>query len=170
MWLNLPTIRQLVETTRPFFPVVEYAFATVPTYPSGQIGFLVASKEAGDDLKTPLRAVSDTRYDDAEVHRAAFVLPRFCKVMLQEGRDIRPELAKTAQLVSSTKRGPQPFFGFLDSLEDETDKSALTEADASPAKAAATSPPREVNAVPAQERLPLKAAALAQRRSLAGCL
>ena len=113
MWLNLPTIRQLVETTRAFFLVVEYAFATVPTYPSGQIGFLVASKEAGDDLRTPLRAVSDTRYDDAEVHRAAFVLPRFCKLMLQEGMDTRPELAKTAQLASSTKARSAAVLRFL---------------------------------------------------------
>lgn len=26
------------------FPVVEYAYGTIPTYPSGQIGFMLCSK------------------------------------------------------------------------------------------------------------------------------
>ena len=92
IWLHLPTIRELLDTARPFFPTVEYAYATVPTYPSGQIGFLVASREPEDDLRTPQRSVLDIRYYNAHVHRAAFVLPEFCRVFLEENSDIRPNL------------------------------------------------------------------------------
>ncbi|RPD70771.1 spermine synthase [Lentinus tigrinus ALCF2SS1-7] len=86
MWLHLHSIRELLNTARPFFPVVEYAYSTVPTYPSGQIGFLVASKEPGDDLRTPRRAVPDTRYYNPHIHRAAYVLPEFCRMKEQDIR------------------------------------------------------------------------------------
>ncbi|KAI0762414.1 S-adenosyl-L-methionine-dependent methyltransferase [Fomes fomentarius] len=92
MWLHLPTIRDLLDTARPFFPIVEYAYATVPTYPSGQIGYLVASLEPQGDVKTPVRAVHDTRYYNAEIHTAAFALPEFCRVFLKDGKDIRPHI------------------------------------------------------------------------------
>ncbi|KAI1790430.1 spermidine synthase [Ganoderma leucocontextum] len=92
IWLHLPSVRALLDTARPFFPVVEYAYATVPTYPSGQIGFLVASKDPTHDLRHPRarRGVASARYYNADVHRAAFVLPEFCRAFLEEGRDVRP--------------------------------------------------------------------------------
>ncbi|EMD36118.1 hypothetical protein CERSUDRAFT_85225 [Gelatoporia subvermispora B] len=96
LWLHLPLIRELRRTTRELFPVAEYAFTTIPTYPSGQIGFVVCSKEAGRDLKTPVRAVTGTKYYNAEVHKAAYVLPEFGRALVEEGKEIQPKIGRAA--------------------------------------------------------------------------
>ncbi|OCH90753.1 saccharopine dehydrogenase [Obba rivulosa] len=96
LWLHLPLIGELRRTTRELFPVAEYAFTTIPTYPSGQIGFIVCSKEAGRDLKTPVRAVPNTRYYNADVHKAAFVLPEFGRALISEGKEILPKVGRAA--------------------------------------------------------------------------
>src|SRR5712671_5311782 len=70
LWLHLPLIDELRHTTLEIFETAEYAFTTIPTYPSGQIGFLVCSKAHDRDLKTPLRVISNTRYYNADVHKA----------------------------------------------------------------------------------------------------
>ena len=41
LWLHLPLISGLRKMTREIFPVAEYAYTTMPTYPSGQIGFII---------------------------------------------------------------------------------------------------------------------------------
>ncbi|KAL1660891.1 Saccharopine dehydrogenase-domain-containing protein [Schizophyllum commune] len=79
LWLHLPLIKDLMSMARTIFPVVEYAYTTIPTYPSGQIGFLVCSKDADRDLRSPLRAVPGAAYYNVDVHRAAFVLPEFAR-------------------------------------------------------------------------------------------
>lgn len=94
LWLHLPLINELRKTTRELFPVAEYAFTTIPTYPSGQIGFVVCSKEANRNIREPLRAVKSTRYYNAEVHKAAFVLPEFGRALVEEGKNITPKLGK----------------------------------------------------------------------------
>ena len=43
-WLHLDLIKEMRHFCRPLFPVVGYAYCTVPTYPSGQIGFMLCSK------------------------------------------------------------------------------------------------------------------------------
>ncbi|KAL0948362.1 hypothetical protein HGRIS_010944 [Hohenbuehelia grisea] len=101
MWLHLPLITDLRRMTRGLFPVAEYAFTTIPTYPSGQIGFMVASKEAGRDLKKPVRHVKDTRYYNAEVHKAAFVLPEFVRTILDEERDVQPKYGRAARVLEN---------------------------------------------------------------------
>src|SRR5690349_13954236 len=40
-WLHLPLITQLKKDCGDVFPVAEYAYTTIPSYPSGQIGFMV---------------------------------------------------------------------------------------------------------------------------------
>lgn len=94
LWLHLPLIHDLRKTTRELFPVAEYAFTTIPTYPSGQIGFVVCSKEANRNVREPLRPVKPTRYYNAEVHKAAFVLPEFGRSVIEDGKDITPKLGK----------------------------------------------------------------------------
>ncbi|KAF9804524.1 hypothetical protein IEO21_09348 [Rhodonia placenta] len=94
LWLHLPLINELRTMTRGLFPVAEYAYTTIPTYPSGQIGFVVCSKEPGRDVKAPLRAVTPTRYYNAEVHKAAFVLPEFGRALVEDGKDVLPKLGK----------------------------------------------------------------------------
>ncbi|KAL5480610.1 hypothetical protein ACEPAI_1881 [Sanghuangporus weigelae] len=95
LWLHLPLIHELRETTKAIFPTVDFAYTTIPTYPSGQIGFTMGAKAAGRDLRTPLRQVPNCKYYNSEVHRAAFVLPEFGRAMIEENKDVAPVLAKT---------------------------------------------------------------------------
>ncbi|KAL7422547.1 saccharopine dehydrogenase (NADP+, L-glutamate-forming) [Cryptotrichosporon argae] len=90
LWLHLPLIKELRETTKSLFKVAEYAYTTIPTYPSGQIGFLVCCKDQERKLNTPVRAVSGTKYYNADVHKAAFVLPEFGRAMIEDGRNVLP--------------------------------------------------------------------------------
>jgi spermidine synthase len=46
IWLHLPLIAKMVKCTGELFPSVAYASASVPSYPSGNIGYLIASKQA----------------------------------------------------------------------------------------------------------------------------
>ena len=43
-WLHLELIKEMRTFCKTLFPVVEYAYGTIPTYPSGQIGFMLCSK------------------------------------------------------------------------------------------------------------------------------
>lgn len=43
-WLHLELIKEMRNFCKTLFPVVEYAYGTIPTYPSGQIGFMLCSK------------------------------------------------------------------------------------------------------------------------------
>jgi len=95
-WLHLPLVASLLESTRELFAVSEYAFTTIPTYPSGQIGFMVCSKEQGRDVTTPVRKVPNTQYYSEKVHRAAFVLPEFVRSFLEDGISIAPVFGRAA--------------------------------------------------------------------------
>ncbi|KAJ1732253.1 putrescine aminopropyltransferase [Coemansia biformis] len=87
-WLHLPLIGEVLTFARRLFPVAEYAYTTIPTYPSGQIGFILCSKSPATDFKQPLRRVSPEqelklfRYYNADIHRVAFVLPNFTRTAL----------------------------------------------------------------------------------------
>lgn len=89
MWIHLDIIKNLKKSCKEIFPNVEYAFTTIPTYPTGQIGFMVCSKNNKIDLKTPLRSISEDEEDkiynyySKEVHKASFVLPNFAKKALK---------------------------------------------------------------------------------------
>lgn len=48
-WLHLDFIAGVIGKVRNLFPAVKYAYTTIPTYPSGQIGFLIASVDANND-------------------------------------------------------------------------------------------------------------------------
>lgn len=104
LWLHLPLIRETNAMVKTIFPVAEYAFTTIPTYPSGQIGFCLATKDATRDLKVPVRKVSDTKYYNEEVHRSAFVLPEFGKRWISEGVNITPVLEKVAPEGAKTSK------------------------------------------------------------------
>jgi len=88
-WLHLPLITKLKQQCNEIFPVAQYAYTTIPTYPSGQIGFMVCCKDPNVDVKTPLRRWSEEEelekceYYSAEIHKAAFVLPNFAKKALK---------------------------------------------------------------------------------------
>ena len=97
LWLHLPLIGELRRTTLEIFETAEYAFTTIPTYPSGQIGFLVCSTSPNRDLKAALRTVPNTCYYNANVHKAAFVLPEFGRALIEENRNILPAVGRAAR-------------------------------------------------------------------------
>ena len=114
IWLHLNLIRPLIKAITPLFQTVEYAYVTIPSYPSGQIGFVIATKAAADDtaeekekdeigddttkrLKTdvgckfPKRIPEEgvrLKYYTPEVHSAAFALPAFAKQAIFDEEDI----------------------------------------------------------------------------------
>ncbi|KJZ78747.1 Spermidine synthase [Hirsutella minnesotensis 3608] len=88
-WLHLPLIKNLKKVCKEIFPVVEYAYTTIPTYPSGQIGFMVCSKNPNTNVKVPLRKwerkeeAEKCRYYSSDIHSASFVLPNFARQALE---------------------------------------------------------------------------------------
>ncbi len=89
VWLHLDIICKLIEFSKNRFRTVDYAYTCIPTYPSGQIGFLFSSP-ADVNMRRPARALADalvpgakmTYYTEA-IHAASFVLPAFAADKLQ---------------------------------------------------------------------------------------
>ncbi|PYI06840.1 spermine synthase [Aspergillus sclerotiicarbonarius CBS 121057] len=87
-WLHLSLITDLKKSCKEVFPVAEYAYTTIPTYPSGQIGFMVCCKDATRNVKEPVRKWSREeeerlcRYYNEDIHRASFILPNFARKAL----------------------------------------------------------------------------------------
>lgn len=84
MWLHLSLIGEVLKHCKEVFPSVDYAFTTIPTYPSGQIGFLMCSTSPGHVLRQPVRepepsVAAALKYYSPAVHAAAFVLPVFAE-------------------------------------------------------------------------------------------
>lgn len=83
IWLHLNLIRPLVSAISKTYSTVEYAYTTIPTYPSGQIGFIVATKGRGVCCKPSRQpdkdAEANMKYYNAALHEAAFVLPSFAR-------------------------------------------------------------------------------------------
>ena len=49
MWLHLELIADVMRSCGEVFPVVRYAYTSIPSYPSGQIGHIVACKDPAAD-------------------------------------------------------------------------------------------------------------------------
>lgn len=103
-WLHLPLIRNLRQSTKELFPVAEYAFTTIPTYPCGQIGFIVCSLEAGRDIRKPLRKIPGCRYYNDQVHSASFILPEFAREVVEDGKPAPGPVIATGDGTARTKR------------------------------------------------------------------
>ncbi len=103
MWNNLDLIARLINGVKNLnvFESVEYATTQIPTYPLGQIGFIVCAKGTDPNTpglrkradgtpyscKVPVRRVTDEpmNYYTSELHEAAFVLPKFVLDALAKG-------------------------------------------------------------------------------------
>eukprot|EP00411_Alexandrium_monilatum_P039655 CAMPEP_0175415896 /NCGR_PEP_ID=MMETSP0095-20121207/44410_1 /TAXON_ID=311494 /ORGANISM="Alexandrium monilatum, Strain CCMP3105" /LENGTH=342 /DNA_ID=CAMNT_0016714991 /DNA_START=1 /DNA_END=1028 /DNA_ORIENTATION=+ len=80
LWVHVDLIQKMLQEHGAPFASAEYASIQVPTYPSGQIGALLARKAHADSgaqptCKSPRRPVPDDmelRYYSAEMHQAAF--------------------------------------------------------------------------------------------------
>jgi len=83
MWLHLDLITRVVAATTKVFSTVEYAYTSIPSYPSGQIGLLVCSR-GRVEVTRPVREMSPEhrdmlRFYNPELHAASFVLPTFAR-------------------------------------------------------------------------------------------
>lgn len=99
IWINLDLIEKLVRDSLAIFANAEYATTQIPTYPAGQIGFLLCSKAPSTGAKrgkkiscaTPARYpsrhdVDKYRFYTKDLHEAAFVLPAFVQRVLDRAR------------------------------------------------------------------------------------
>ncbi|KAM3958470.1 spermidine Synthase [Aphomia sociella] len=89
VWNDLDLVTSTLRYCKNQFAVAAYAYASVPTYPSGQIGFVVGSLDKDATLSTPhlvftreQEKAMNLRYYNSEVHKAAFTLPTFVKYQL----------------------------------------------------------------------------------------
>ncbi|XBH69378.1 hypothetical protein VPH35_097279 [Triticum aestivum] len=111
MWLHTHLIQDMLSICcETFKGSVHYAWASVPTYPSGAIGFLLCAKEGPpvnflapinpiEKLEGAMTAGRDIRFYNTEMHRAAFVLPTFAKRELEAygGSTRRAQEEKSAE-------------------------------------------------------------------------
>jgi len=91
LWLHLELIKEMQTFCKTLFPVVDYAYSTIPSYPSGQIGFMLCSKNPETNFNVPVKELSkeeqenmNLKYYNPEIHKASFVLPEFVKKVLAE--------------------------------------------------------------------------------------
>lgn len=89
LWLHMDIIESLAQVCKEIFVggALNYAYTTIPTYPSGQIGFMVCQKaeEGGVSGATqPKRELpaGACKYYHPEIHRTSFVLPAFAYARL----------------------------------------------------------------------------------------
>ena len=102
IWLHLDLIGECMGHCLEVFPTVDYAFTTIPTYPSGQIGFLMCSTMPNAVLRNPVRVPDPElsrklKYYSSAVHAAAFVLPAFAEKVVASVR--RPQLPAVCRRV-----------------------------------------------------------------------
>jgi spermidine synthase len=81
LWLHSELIQPLIKSISATYSTVEYSTISIPTYPCGQIGIIVATKERGS-VKKPARKPSkeeqkEMKYYTPAMHEASFVLPAF---------------------------------------------------------------------------------------------
>ncbi|SIT69976.1 spermidine synthase [Edaphobacillus lindanitolerans] len=79
-WFKADLIRQVQQDVREIFPVTRLYTANIPTYPSGLWCFTLGSKKY-DPLAVEESRFHDieTKYYTEELHKAAFVLPKFVR-------------------------------------------------------------------------------------------
>lgn len=90
-WADLKHVKQTLKYCKKQFATVSYASIFVSTYPNGQIGFVIGSKENGLDMSKPRHVLSNDQVDNLNLkyytprtHRAAFDLPRFVELELKD--------------------------------------------------------------------------------------
>ncbi|KAJ4808399.1 Spermidine synthase [Rhynchospora pubera] len=91
MWLHTHLIQDMFSICRESFKgSVRYAWTSVPTYPSGVIGFLLCSKDGLPvDFTNPINPIEklegatstgrEIKFYNSEMHKAAFAIPTFAK-------------------------------------------------------------------------------------------
>ncbi|MDD5014388.1 MAG: polyamine aminopropyltransferase [Atribacterota bacterium] len=75
-------IKSLFSFIKEIYPISEYYYTLVPTYPSGMIGFSFCSKKyhpVKNFNKIEALRLNDLKYYNQDIHRAAFKLPTFAQ-------------------------------------------------------------------------------------------
>lgn len=77
-WFKSDLIRKVQRDVKEIFPIVRLYQANIPTYPSGLWTFTMGSKKYDPlEVDTEKLPQIETRYYTPNLHKAAFVLPRF---------------------------------------------------------------------------------------------
>ncbi|KAI4384837.1 hypothetical protein MLD38_002939 [Melastoma candidum] len=99
MWLHTHLIEELISVCREMFKgSVNYAWTTVPTYPSSSIGFLFCSTEGPSvdfihpvnpigNLDGAMKQPRELQFYNSEMHSASSALPTFVKKEVSSLRD-----------------------------------------------------------------------------------
>lgn len=92
IWIHMDIISKLKKDCAEIFPVAEYAYTMIPTYPSGSIGFMVCSKDPNANVRKPIRfdwsdefVAKNLKYYNREIHEASFILPNWADQKLNKG-------------------------------------------------------------------------------------
>ncbi|MCR2821332.1 spermidine synthase [Lederbergia panacisoli] len=85
-WFKADLIREVQRDVKEIFPITKLYIANVPTYPSGMWTFTLGSKrydplEVEDSRFHPI----ETKYYTKDLHKAAFVLPKFIADLSGDG-------------------------------------------------------------------------------------
>lgn len=90
IWLDLDITKSLVDMCRDKFANVAYASINVPSYPFGQIGFVLASKDIPRQFNRPIlshpfrmETLGQCKYYNEAIHTGSFALPTFALEKLQ---------------------------------------------------------------------------------------
>ena len=86
-WTHPDLIQNVTACCADVFDSVEYASTYVPTFPCGQIGFILAAKGTEVDLRKPARLMGNDlsrqlRWYTPDIHSASFALPKFLEEKL----------------------------------------------------------------------------------------
>lgn len=85
-WFELPLIQKLFKICKGIYKTVSYGSISVPSYPSGQIGFLLCCKDKEIDFSKPKHEYSsdelELKFYNKQMHESAFCLPNFIKKVL----------------------------------------------------------------------------------------
>ncbi|CAK1601344.1 unnamed protein product [Parnassius mnemosyne] len=88
-WNDIELVTKTLQFCRNQFPAAAYAYASVPTYPSGLIGFVIGSLDPNVKFDSPQITFTkeeerqmNLRYYNSDIHKAAFTLPTFIRNQL----------------------------------------------------------------------------------------
>jgi spermidine synthase len=137
MWLHLDLIAKLVKDASHTFANVEYATTQIPTYPGGQIGLLLCSKQTTGkkvpSCVTPVRKVAakdadNFKYYTTALHTASFTLPRFVQKRCEESK--AAAAAEKKEAAAAAKADGKKRKSTAGDAEEKDAKAAKVAADA----------------------------------------
>lgn len=88
-WIDVAHVKETLDACGRQFKNVSYATAVVPSYPCGNIGFVIGCLDENRKLNEPVHKFTvdeidrlGFRYYTTDIHRGAFTLPRFAEKAL----------------------------------------------------------------------------------------